>query len=541
MRLGSFKNYSVLAFSFLLRGAIITALGASAVYAVIIPPDRLYSGWPNAGVTGGIPNSANMPVFKTINSTGDSTDRTSAINDAIWSCPSNQVIVLGPGTFRVDGQLYINNKAGVVVRGAGMGLTIIKSYRFGSWGWIVGNTSGDWQQTGGPALSADEAAGQTVLSMSSTTSYKVGDRVSLHQDDSRTAAWPVLGTGGPDRNMRHGSRIIAKDSSTITIADPLPFPFTTAQNAVVHVVGDGFAVRCGIENLTLDMSNGGCIYGVSFWNADECWLKNVEITQAANYLVYLLKALHCTVEGCYLNGIQGTGNNGAGLIMEQSSMNLVQSCIIRFCFPNVEINYGCTGNVLGYNALLQSQGNLGVGANHGAHNCFNLFEGNVAPNLKPDGYFGSVSHDTALRNRFTGADDISDTQGFAAVDLKRFTRYYNIVGNVLGLSTSATYEQTGSGNGGAAIYQLGYPNIGNSVYSGTASPIAGDWWASWPTAAIFSACINLDWSVAASVMSVMTTTRLVMWPCSSRIGLRLTENWPTRPSPRKIWTSRLST
>src|SRR6478609_6178725 len=163
MRLGSFKNYSVLAFSFLLRGAIITALGASAVYAVIIPPDRLYSGWPNAGVTGGIPNSANMPVFKTINSTGDSTDRTSAINDAIWSCPSNQVIVLGPGTFRVDGQLYINNKAGVVVRGAGMGLTIIKSYRFGSWGWIVGNTSGDWQQTGGPALSADEAAGQTVL------------------------------------------------------------------------------------------------------------------------------------------------------------------------------------------------------------------------------------------------------------------------------------------------------------------------------------------------------------------------------------------
>lgn len=489
-----------LALKILSRILLFAALGTSVAQAVLIPPDRLYVGWTNAGVPGGIPNSSNMTVYTTITSTGNTTDRTATINNAIAACPVNQVVVLGPGTFRVNGQISMNNRSGVVVRGSGVGVTIISSYHSGAWGWIVGNTSSDYEKFGGASLSADEAAGQTVLSMASTTSYAVGDRVSLHQDDSRTAAWPVLGSSGPARNMRHGSKIVAKTTTTITLADPLPFAFTTAQRAVVHVVGDGFAVRCGIENLTFDMSNGGPVYGISLWNADECWLKNLEIKQAANYLVFMLKALHCTMEKCYLNGISGTGSNGSGLIIEQSSLNLMQDCIVRFCFPNVEINFGCTGNVFGYNALLQSQGEIGLDGNHGAHNAFNLFEGNVAPNLKPDGYFGSVSHDTALRNRLTGADDIGGAQNFPPINLKRFTRYYNVVGNVLGLSTSAAYEQTAANPSGTAIYQLGYPNIGNESYSGTASPLAGDWWADWPNGAIPSGYQERDLDVSATLI-----------------------------------------
>ena len=62
-----------------------------------------------------------------------------------------------------------------------------------------------------------------------------------------------------------------------------------------------------------------------------------------------------------------------------------------------------------------------------------------------------------------------------------------------------------------------------------------------PTAAIFSACISFDCRLAASVTSVMTTTRLVTWDCSSRMGLKFTEKCPILPSPRRIWRSRLST
>ena len=42
-------------------------------------------------------------------------------------------------------------------------------------------------------------------------------------------------------------------------------------------------------------------------------------------------------------------------------------------------------------------------------------------------------------------------------------------------------------------------------------------------------------------MSVITTTTLLMSPCSSRMGLRLMENCPAVPLPRKSGISRLST
>lgn len=456
---------------------------ATVTMAELIPADRLYTdGWESAGVSGGVP-AQTQTIYTTLTTTGDATDRTTAINNAIAACPEGQVVKLGAGTFRIDGVISLTNETGVILRGSGPGVTILDSRTASTQAMIVGNGSFDWNGFSGTTLSANEAQGQTVISMTSTASFSIGDRVQFMQDNSATAAWPVIGDfGDTGRGMRHQSKITDKDGSTITIADPLPYEFTTAADAQVRAIQDGFAYQCGIEDLTLDMSNGGSqVYGVLLWNADQCWLYNVELVEADNYLVYLLKALHCTVKKSYMNTISGSGSNGAGLIIEQSSMCLVEDNIIRGCFPNVEINFGCTGNVFAYNALLQSDGEIYFDSNHGAHNAFNLFEGNVAPNIKPDGYFGSVSHDTIIRNRFTGADDIDDSHTFAVIDLKRFTRYYNIVGNVLGTSLSADYEQTASAASGAAIYQLGYPSIGNTVYSGTAEPSTGDWWTSWPT------------------------------------------------------------
>ena len=57
----------------------------------------------------------------------------------------------------------------------------------------------------------------------------------------------------------------------------------------------------------------------------------------------------------------------------------------------------------------------------------NLAEGNILRNYKDDGYFGSASHNTLFRNR------ISEN-----LELKHFSNYYNIVGNVLGAKGSAT-------------------------------------------------------------------------------------------------------
>lgn len=453
---------------------LFVAISASS-WAELIPASRLYTGWTNSGVIGGLPDTSGRTIYTTINSTGDSTDRASTINTALANCPSNQVVVLGSGTFRVNSVLYINNKSGVTLRGSGMDSTIIDSRVSGAYGFVIGNTSVDWPYSSdGATLSANESQGQTVLSMSSTASYTVGDRVKVFLQNSQTAAWPVIGTGdATDFDAGHVTKIVAKDASTITIQDPLPFDFTTALGARVHIIGSGFSTKCGIESLTLDYANTSMTCGLHLWNADECFVYNVKVKQADNQSLWMVHALHCTIQKSFMDRAGGGSPNGAGILMERSGQNLIHDNIIYQSFPLLEMNFQCTGNVFAYNFLEDTVAGIAIDPNHGAHNAYNLFEGNVAANVHPDGYFGSVSHDTVFRNRLTAVDR-------SAVQLKRMTRSYNIVGNILGTSGMSGYQASGSDVGDGYIYQLGYPNIGNNGYSGTAEPSAGDWWADWP-------------------------------------------------------------
>jgi hypothetical protein len=111
-------------------------------FAELVSSDRLYD-WSHAGRIGGIPPQT-QTIYTTINSTGDSTDRTSAINNAISACPNGQVVKLGPGTFRINGTISINNKTGVVLRGSGMDSTILQFSGSGSFRFVMGNTDADY-------------------------------------------------------------------------------------------------------------------------------------------------------------------------------------------------------------------------------------------------------------------------------------------------------------------------------------------------------------------------------------------------------------
>jgi hypothetical protein len=68
----------------------------------------------------------------------------------------------------------------------------------------------------------------------------------------------------------------------------------------------------------------------------------------------------------------------------------------------MEINFGTTNSVVAYN-YVPNDGSDGITVNHGAHNCFNLYEGNFVTRFKNDGYFGSESDQTFFRNRILGA------------------------------------------------------------------------------------------------------------------------------------------
>ena len=100
----------------------------------------------------------------------------------------------------------------------------------------------------------------------------------------------------------------------------------------------------------------------------------------------------------------------------------------------------------------------------------NLWEGNAGEEFQSDGYHGSVSYQTLLRNWIHGMST-NATPYRKMIDLDRFSYYFNVVGNILGspswsAGSSTTYEMTGSPDylSQPCIYRLGYPNMGNNSF-----------------------------------------------------------------------------
>ena len=84
-----------------------------------------------------------------------------------------------------------------------------------------------------------------------------------------------------------------------------------------------------------------------------------------------------------------------------------------------------------------------------------------------DGYHGSASHGTLLRNQLHGLTlDYEDERRIA--DLCRGSYYYNVIGNIIGdASWTPTYYDAPGISGvpshtQSALYILGYPNMGNT-------------------------------------------------------------------------------
>src|SRR5215470_16525031 len=96
----------------------------------IIPPERSAPWQGNVGVPGGIPTRTtiyrNIVTDLGADPTGN-TDCSLIIYNAINSCPSGQVVYIPAGIFRLDSRVYTAFKQNFTLRGAGMGVTTIKS------------------------------------------------------------------------------------------------------------------------------------------------------------------------------------------------------------------------------------------------------------------------------------------------------------------------------------------------------------------------------------------------------------------------------
>jgi PKD repeat protein len=148
---------------------------------------------------------------------------------------------------------------------------------------------------------------------------------------------------------------------------------------------------------------------------------------------------------------------------------------------SVMLNWGAAGNVIAYNysTNLYHQDYLAWMINdfcfHGAHPSFNLFEGNMGIQFRPDTIWGSSSHSTLLRNYFAGSDFYAppinargaiqwqngywESANNFAVSIDYLSPSNNLVGNVAGsawlVSDGAAYLKLPGGSG-SACFQFGF-------------------------------------------------------------------------------------
>ena len=174
----------------------------------------------------------------------------------------------------------------------------------------------------------------------------------------------------------------------------------------------------------------------------------------------------------------------------KSSGCLIENNIVYRTHGGIMMNWGASGNVVGYNYCVDpfDSGATNVmmyalSDNHGAHPMFNLFEGNITGSFHPDSYWGSSSHGTVLRNWMTGDTSIQppydargtlqtghhSNQGLRAIALDFAQSNYNIVGNVVGSPYGADHDvrqavapATRTYQSTLYLYSFGYSDVSDA-------------------------------------------------------------------------------
>jgi hypothetical protein len=437
--------------------------------AQLIPPDRVVDWTPGivVGVPGGIPiritqiDATASPY--SADKTGNS-DAAAAINSAISAAPSNSVVLLPAGTYKLLSPIRLKNF--VSIRGEGADKTFLRySATWGAAITIGAGTDYQWNSPGAPdnAIVGGMSKGSSNIVVGSASQVSVGDL--LHIRTLNNPALPVIHTMGYERVQRQFTRVVAKSGNSLTIWPPL---YWSLDPALAPTFARGQKTEyAGVENLAINaIDSTSPTAMVNFEQAFACWALNVRVNDVANYGIGGGTSLQCEIRGCRITKAKTGGSNHAGILLGISSGFLVEDNICEYVFPNVELN-GVSGCVFAYNFFDSDYWGGSFNANHNPHNHRNLYEGNMSANFQSDGYFGGASDETLFRNWWHTEVPYSGTQNQVqstiwAVKLNRFCRNFSLVGNLIGTpKTNLTYY---------GLLSIGKPNIGNEDWLGFGPP-----------------------------------------------------------------------
>lgn len=445
---------------------------------MLIPADRLFDWDPgvNVGIVGGIPTDrTNIINVTEAPYNADNTGVTNAgpaIQSAVDAAVANDIVYLPAGTYLFEsGVSLLDTASNVTVRGDGETTEIILADNSGAF--YVGMSNDYLWDFPMEPVTDGLTQGSTVLTMADTSEFSNDILIKIffenEEDETEIEAGqiPTMHVFGYPNVRSQISRVVSKTGTTLTI-----FP------GIYHVPRAGLDAwvsrqsrrvkGVGLEDMKIDASGTTAQSTIYTEQIYGCWFKGLHLINCVNRHIHIQRSFQCEFRKNYFDGQQGVGPNHAGILMDDCGSMLVEDNIFDTIFPSLEVNFGTSGCVFSYNLFENSpiEGNIffPLDANHGPHNAFNLYEGNISPNIVTDGYYGSCSEDTICRNWFHGSCFDSSAVTFTHT-FKRLTRDYNVVGNILGKNGVVFGE-----------FSYGQPNIGNGSSIGTAQPTLGDFW-----------------------------------------------------------------
>jgi hypothetical protein len=440
--------------------------------------------WSTAGVKDGI------PVRTTICATLNPGATAAQINAAIVSCPAGQVVKLNPGTYDLGGYgLLFLDKSDVTLRGAGADQTKLVFSDLvdqttdctggaGTGTICVRNAAPDnW--TGEPRHTAEwtsgYAPGTTVITLANTAGLTVGSTIILDQQDDVADSGTLFVTTSADFTTQGSSKatragrgqaeiktVTAINGNQVTISPGLYMPnWRGSQNPGGWWAGDTIS-GVGIEDLSID--NGGhAASSIFFNNALDCWVKGVRsITPRRNH-VWIYLSARITVRDSYMYGTRDAAAESYGVETFPTSDSLIENNIFQHVAAPIVMNGPSLGTVVAYNFAIdnyyQPGGDLWMQPHTTEHDftAMELVEGNDGQSFQSDNIHGTHAFQTLFRNFYHGDPD--KTTNTTIVHLWSYSRYFNLIGNVLGRAGYYDRYETNLESTGTDIYSFGEPDV----------------------------------------------------------------------------------
>jgi hypothetical protein len=466
------------------------SVSTNAQMEEIIPADRMTTWNPGLNAVGGIPDR--KTIYQTLSPHGDSLDDTAAIQRALDTCPRDEVVMLSPGTFNINGSGLHFRRSDCTLRGSGTGelgsgnggTRLIKADRDTNHNFAVlyvGNNPTEFSYS--IDLAEDAIKGTNSLTLvRSPPGIAVGAIVLIDQvtDDDPRVWWGPSHSppGGPsrrwfgrqDRSLTQMMEVTAVNGSTITFSTPFHITFKTEYGAQLSRYANPVLHRVGIEDLYVYGGMGGDGHGnIAVALCAYCWVKNIEAHWSIGTSVGFYATFRSVLRDSYIHETPDPNPGGAGYLVGLNwgaSDNLIENNVMWYGNKNIVMRATGGGNVIAYNYMDDPFGSTypsmpesGLNAAHCTTPHMELLEGNYSHNYKGESLWGNSIYITVFRNHLSGLRaarppldkykfgvyPYMDLQGRLAVDIQAHSDYTNLVGNVLGFQGQSllSYRENG--------------------------------------------------------------------------------------------------